>query len=106
MLFTAMSKENTNSAMPNNGAEAPASSARRLESRLDYTDAPRAEQIRRDPPKCMSVLEAASYVSIHPRTLRRHIADRRITTTRLGGRIVIRLVDLERDLGRFAVPAL
>jgi excisionase family DNA binding protein len=79
---------------------------RRTEERIEHFDLARAEHIRRDPPRNLSISEAAAYLGISPRTVRNRIADRRLTAVRLGGRVILRAADLDRDLDRLAVRAL
>jgi len=52
--------------------------------------------LRTNPPKLLSVVEASKYVGVSQRTLRSWIANRKIKVSRLGGRIVLRLVDIDR----------
>lgn len=52
--------------------------------------------IRTAPPKVLNVQEAAAYMGISPRTLRTWISERKIRVARLGGRVVLRLVDVDR----------
>lgn len=54
------------------------------------------QSIRTNPPKIMDVKEASIYIGISERTLRTWIADRKIKVVRIGGRIVLRLVDIDR----------
>ena len=52
--------------------------------------------LRTNPPKLLSVAEASEYIGISERTIRSWIADRKIKVSRLGGRVVLRLVDVDR----------
>jgi excisionase family DNA binding protein len=52
--------------------------------------------IRTNPPKLLSVAEASKYIGISERYLRSLIAERKVQTVRIGGRVVLRLVDLDR----------
>ena len=47
-------------------------------------------------PVYLSVAESAETIGVSQRTLRSWIADRKIKVARLGGRLIIRLIDLER----------
>jgi excisionase family DNA binding protein len=44
----------------------------------------------------LSVPEAADYLTVSTRTLRTWVAERKIRVARLGGRVVLRLVDVDR----------
>ena len=52
--------------------------------------------LRNNPPKLLSVAEASKYIGISERTIRSWIAERKIRVSRLGGRVVLRLVDVDR----------
>jgi excisionase family DNA binding protein len=52
--------------------------------------------LRANPPKLLSVVEASKYIGVSERNLRSWIADRKIKVARLGGRVVLRLVDIDR----------
>lgn len=52
--------------------------------------------IRSNPPKQLNVAEASKYIGISQRYLRSLIADRKIRVVRIGGRVVLRLVDVDR----------
>lgn len=52
--------------------------------------------LRTNPPRVLNVPEASRYVGISERTLRSLIAERKIKIVRLGGRILLRLVDIDR----------
>ena len=56
------------------------------------------ETVRANPPRQLKVQEAAAYIGISDRNLRTLIAERRIPVVRIGGRIVLRLVDVDRWL--------
>jgi excisionase family DNA binding protein len=56
--------------------------------------------LRTNPPKQLSVAEASKYIGISERTLRSWIAERKIKVARLGGRVVLRLVDVDRFIER------
>jgi excisionase family DNA binding protein len=78
---------------------------RRTEAPIDHLDPVTAERIRRDPPKLLNIAEAATYLGVSARTIRDRIADRRLTCIRLGGRVLLRTTDLERDLERLTIHA-
>ncbi len=59
--------------------------------------------IRRDPPQVMSVLETATYLGQSERKTREDIRLRRIPHVRLGGKILVRLSDLNRALERLVI---
>jgi len=52
--------------------------------------------IRSNPPKNLYVPEAADYIGISERNLRNLIAERKIRVVRIGYRIVLRLIDVDR----------
>ena len=52
--------------------------------------------IRITPPKLRNVMEASTYIVGSKLTLRAWIAESKIKVARLGGRIVLRLVDVDR----------
>jgi len=52
--------------------------------------------IRTNPPKNLYVPEAADYIGISERNLRNLIAERKIRVVRIGYRIVLRLIDVDR----------
>lgn len=52
--------------------------------------------LRNNPPKLLNVTEASTYIGVSPRTLRSWISERKIKVARLGGRVVLRLVDVDR----------
>lgn len=52
--------------------------------------------LRQSPPRLMSVVEASKYIGISERTIRSWISDRKIRVSRIGGRVVLRLVDIDR----------
>lgn len=56
--------------------------------------------IRTEPPRLLSAREAARYIGVSERTVRSWIADRKIKVARLGGRVVLRLVDVDRFIER------
>lgn len=56
--------------------------------------------LRTNPPKLLNVAEASKYIGISERTIRSWIADREIKVSRLGGRVVLRLVDVDRFIER------
>ena len=56
--------------------------------------------LRTNPPKLLNVAEASKYIGISERTIRSWIADRKIKVSRLGGRVVLRLVDVDRFVER------
>ena len=52
--------------------------------------------LRTNPPKLLNVTEASTYIGVSQRTLRSWISERKIKVARLGGRVVLRLVDVDR----------
>jgi len=52
--------------------------------------------IRTNPPKNLYVPEAADYIGISPRYLRSLIAERKIRVVRIGHRVMLRLIDVDR----------
>ena len=54
--------------------------------------------IRANPPKVLNVPEASQYIGISQRNLRSLIADRKIKVARIGDRVLLRLVDVDRWL--------
>ena len=52
--------------------------------------------IRSNPPKNLNVPEAADYIGISPRYLRSLIAERKIRVIRIGHRVMLRLIDVDR----------
>lgn len=56
--------------------------------------------IRTNPPKLLNVPEASEYIGVSQRTIRTWIADREIRVSRLGGRVLLRLVDVDRFIER------
>ena len=56
--------------------------------------------IRNNPPKLLNVTEASTYIGVSQRTLRSWISERKIRVCRLGGRVVLRLVDVDRFIER------
>ena len=52
--------------------------------------------LRVNPPKVLNVSEASQYIGVSQRTLRSLIADRKIRVSRIGGRVLLRLVDVDR----------
>jgi excisionase family DNA binding protein len=52
--------------------------------------------IRSNPPKNLNVPEAADYIGISPRYLRSLIAERKIRVVRIGHRVMLRLIDVDR----------
>ena len=52
--------------------------------------------IRNNPPKLLNVVEGSKYIGVSERTLRSWISERKIRVARLGGRVVLRLVDVDR----------
>ena len=52
--------------------------------------------IRTNPPKLLNVTEASTYIGVSQRTLRSWISERKIKVARIGGRVVLRLVDVDR----------
>jgi excisionase family DNA binding protein len=56
--------------------------------------------LRTNPPKLLNVTEASTYIGVSQRTLRSWISERKIKVARLGGRVVLRLVDVDRFIER------
>jgi excisionase family DNA binding protein len=56
--------------------------------------------LRNNPPKLLNVTEASTYIGVSQRTLRSWISGREIKVARLGGRVVLRLVDVDRFIER------
>lgn len=56
--------------------------------------------LRNNPPKLLNVTEASTYIGVSQRTLRSWISERKIRVCRLGGRVVLRLVDVDRFIER------
>ena len=56
--------------------------------------------LRTNPPKLLNVTEASTYIGVSQRTLRSWISGREIKVARLGGRVVLRLVDVDRFIER------
>jgi excisionase family DNA binding protein len=54
--------------------------------------------IRATPPKVLNVPEASQYIGISQRNLRSLIADRKIKVARIGHRVLLRLIDVDRWL--------
>jgi len=52
--------------------------------------------LRTNPPKLLNVTEASTYIGVSQRTLRSWISERKIKVARIGGRVVLRLVDVDR----------
>ena len=52
--------------------------------------------IRANPPKVLNVPEASQYIGISQRNLRSLIADRKIKVARIGHRVLLRLIDVDR----------
>ena len=52
--------------------------------------------IRSRPPQNLKVAECAEYIGISERYLRNLIAERKIKAVRIGSRVVLRLVDVDR----------
>jgi len=64
---------------------------------------PETADIRRNPPQVMTVLETATYLRQSERKTREDIRLRRIPHLRLGGKILVRLCDLNRALERLVI---
>jgi len=62
-----------------------------------------AEKIRRNPPQILVVPEVAAYFSQCERKTRTDIRLGRIPSFRLGGRVLVRLSDLERAIDNMVV---
>ena len=56
--------------------------------------------LRTNPPKLLNVTEASTYIGVSQRTLRSWISERKIKVARIGGRVVLRLVDVDRFIER------
>lgn len=54
--------------------------------------------IRANPPKVLNVPEASQYIGISQRNLRSLIAERKIKVARIGHRVLLRLIDVDRWL--------
>ena len=52
--------------------------------------------LRTNPPKLLNVTEASTYIGVSQRTLRSWISERKIKVARIGGRVVLRLLDVDR----------
>lgn len=65
-----------------------------------------SERIRRDPPAIMDVVTVACYLSQSERKTREDIRLRRIPHIRLGGKILVKLVDLHSALDSLRIEAL
>lgn len=83
--------------------EKPAADSTSDDDRDDIDTSPRAEFIRRDPPQNLTVQEAAWYLRVSERKVRREIDAGRLTHVRMGGRIIFRLIDLQADVERMLV---
>ncbi len=59
----------------------------------------RAAIVRTAPPIYMSVMEAAAYLGCSPRKLRDLIQSRKVKSTRIGSKIVLKRVWLDAMLG-------
>jgi|TARA_B100000519_G_scaffold161157_1_gene143176 excisionase family DNA binding protein len=57
-----------------------------------------ASKIRTSPPRILSVLEAAEYLTISERKIRYEIASGTLRVARIGRRIVVRLKDLDEHV--------
>jgi excisionase family DNA binding protein len=58
-----------------------------------------ASEIRRNPPVNLTVPEAAAYACCSPRKMRELIASRRVRSTRVGAKIVLRREWIDDFLG-------
>ena len=65
--------------------------------KVTYTKS-NTEHIRSNPPKNLNVPEAADYIGISQRYLRSLIAERKIRVVRIGHRVLLRLIDVDRWL--------
>ena len=63
--------------------------------KVTYTKS-NTEHIRSNPPKNLNVPEAADYIGISQRYLRSLIAERKIRVGRIGHRVMLRLIDVDR----------
>lgn len=79
--------------------ENPTSSHRRF-------TADEANHIRREPPAIMDIATVACYLSQSERKTREDVRLRRIPHIRLGGKILVRLVDLHSALDSLKVEAI
>jgi excisionase family DNA binding protein len=59
----------------------------------------KANEIRKNPPAVMTLLEAAEYMTCSPRKLRDLIHQNKVKSTNIGSRIIIRREWLETFLG-------
>lgn len=65
-----------------------------------------AAAILANPPAIFTIPEGAAWCRVSPRTMREHIAARRVPAIRFGGRVLLRRDDLMRALERMTVQAL
>ena len=65
--------------------------------KVTYTKS-NTEHVRSNPPKNLNVPEAADYIGISQRYLRSLIAERKIRVVRIGHRVLLRLIDVDRWL--------
>ena len=63
---------------------------------------PHIAAVRSNPPRNMSLIEAAAYMGFSPRKLRYEIAEGRIKAVRFGRRVILRLKDLDEALDQNA----
>ena len=63
--------------------------------KVTYTKS-NTEHVRSNPPKNLNVPEAADYIGISQRYLRSLIAERKIRVVRIGHRVLLRLIDVDR----------
>ena len=68
---------------------------RREEEKNEMNTILTLSELRASPPRYMSVREGALYLTVSDRFLRDQIANRRIRFAKVGGRIVLRRVDLD-----------
>ena len=59
---------------------------------------PHIMAVRSNPPRNMSLIEAAAYMGFSPRKLRYEISEGRIKAVRFGRRVILRLKDLDEAL--------
>lgn len=65
-----------------------------------------AAAILANPPAILNVPEAAALCRVSPRTMRDHIAARRVPVVRFGGRVLISRDELLRTLDQMTVKAI
>jgi len=61
-----------------------------------HTQAKKAVDLRCNPPALLNVPEASQYIGISQRFLRTIIKERKVPSVRIGSRVFLRLVDIDR----------